>query len=94
MRSENAYEDLGMTQRFMNLEWRPENAAPEVDVSSDSPAMRRLPSVRESGAEPDAVFVATPVVIWLDDRFLLGQRKGRNRPARGPARSGEPVLEP
>jgi DNA-binding NtrC family response regulator len=53
MRPDSAYEDLGLTQRFMNLEWRLEHAAPAIDVSSRSAAMREVMTTLEHLARTD-----------------------------------------
>ena len=53
MLSEAEYEDLALTQRFANLEWRLENAAPEIEISSDSPSMQRALGGLERAARTD-----------------------------------------
>ena len=53
MSSQAAYGHLALTQRFMNLEWRLENAAPEIHIPSDSPGMQRVLGVLERAAKTD-----------------------------------------
>ena len=40
------------------------------------------------------IFVATPVVIWLNDRFVASTRQARKRAPRSGETAGEPLTEP